>query len=574
MFAKRRKRFCVPRITTNQLRKGKEVRMGAKAYRPGESYQYPLIIKKILSTGVIYGQNQEIVYRDKFRYKYQDMNKRVHRLANGLASLGVKKGDVIGIFDFDSHRSLECFFAIPMMGAVMHTLNYRLTPEQIVYTINHGGDSVILVHSDFLPLLEAIREHLKTVKKIIVMTEDGKVPETKLTIDAEYDSLLKGSATYYDFPDLDENTQATLFYTTGTTGDPKGVHFTHRQLVLHTLILGVTVGCYDMISRFRSGDVYMPLTPMFHVHAWGVPYLATMLGVKQVYPGRYEPEMLLKLILTEKVTFSHCIPTIIHMLVTNPVAKKVDLSKWKVVIGGAALPRTLAKAAMELGIQISSAFGMSETCPLVTAANLKGNMLSLDEEKKLDIYIKTGLPAPLVEVEVVDPSGKFLPHDGKSTGELIMRAPWLTQSYYKDPEKTASLWQDGWLHGGDVAYIDPDGYVQLTDRLKDVIKTGGEWVSSLDMENQVSQHPAVSEAAVIGIPDAKWGERPLVIIVPKPEFKGKLTIDEMKLYMKKLADEGKIPKYGIPERYELVDALPRTSVGKVNKIVLRKTFKD
>ncbi|MGD1154121.1 MAG: fatty acid--CoA ligase [Syntrophales bacterium] len=547
--------------------------MGKKVYRPGESYQYPLIIKKILSTGVIYGQNQEIVYRDKFRYKYQDMNKRVHRLANGLASLGVKKGDVIGIFDYDSHRSLECFFAIPMMGAVMHTLNYRLTPEQIVYTINHGGDSVILVHTDFLPLLEAIRGHLKTVKKIIVMTEDGKVPETKLTIDGEYDSLLKESATYYDFPDLDENTQATLFYTTGTTGDPKGVHFTHRQLVLHTLILGVTVGCYDMKGGFRSGDVYMPLTPMFHVHAWGVPYLATMLGVKQVYPGRYEPEMLLKLILTEKVTFSHCIPTIIHMLVTNPVAKKVDLSKWKVVIGGAALPRALAKAAMELGIHISSAFGMSETCPLATAANLKSSMLGLDEEKKLDIYIKTGLPAPLVEVEIVDPSGKFLPHDGKSTGELVMRAPWLTQSYYKDPEKTASLWQDGWLHGGDVAYIDPDGYVQLTDRLKDVIKTGGEWVSSLDMENQVSQHPAVSEAAVIGIPDAKWGERPLVIIVPRPEFKGKLTIDEMKSYMKKLADEGKIPKYGIPERYEFVDAMPRTSVGKVNKIELRKTFK-
>jgi fatty-acyl-CoA synthase len=547
--------------------------MSEKVYRPGESYQYPLIIKKILSTGVIYGQNQEIVYRDKFRYKYEDMHARVHRLANGLASLGVKKGDVVGILDFDSHRSLECFFAIPMMGAIMHTLNYRLSPEQIVYTINHGEDSVILVHTDFLPLLEAIRGHLKTVKKIIVMTEDGKVPETKLTIDGEYDSLLKKSAAHYDFPDLDENTQATLFYTTGTTGDPKGVHFTHRQLVLHTLILGVTVGCYDMIGRFRSGDVYMPLTPMFHVHAWGVPYLATMLGVKQVYPGRYEPEMLLKLILTEKVTFSHCIPTIIHMLVMNPVAKKVDLSKWKVVIGGAALPRALAKAAMELGIQIYSAFGMSETCPLVTGATLKGSMLGLDDEKKLDIYLKTGLPAPLVDVEVVDPSGKFLPHDGKSTGELVMRAPWLTQSYYKDPEKTAALWQDGWLHGGDVAYIDPDGYVQLTDRLKDVIKTGGEWVSSLDMENQVSQHPAVSEAAVIGIADAKWGERPLVIIVPRPEFKGKLTVDEMKAYMKKLADEGKIPKYGIPERYEIVDALPRTSVGKVNKIELRKTFK-
>jgi fatty-acyl-CoA synthase len=547
--------------------------MSDKVYKPGESYQYPLIIKKILSTGVIYGQNQEIVYRDKFRYKYQDMYERVHRLANGLASLGVKKGDVIGILDFDSHRSLECFFAIPMMGAIMHTLNYRLSPEQIIYTINHGGDSVILVHTDFLPLLEAIRGHLKTVKKIIVMTEDGKVPETKMAVDGEYDALLKASAVHYHFPDLDENTQATLFYTTGTTGDPKGVHFSHRQLVLHTLILAVTVGSYDMIGRFRSGDVYMPLTPMFHVHAWGVPYLATMLGVKQVYPGRYEPEMLLRLILTEKVTFSHCVPTIIHMLVTNPAAKKFDLSKWKVVIGGSALPRALAKAAMDLGIQIFSAFGMSETCPLVTAANLKGTMLGLDDEKKLDVYIRTGLPAPLVEVEVMDSSGKILPHDGKSTGELVMRTPWLTNSYYKDPEKTAALWQDGWLHGGDVAYIDPEGYVQLTDRLKDVIKTGGEWVSSLDMENLASLHPAVSEAAVIGIPDAKWGERPLVILVLKPEFKEKVSADEMKAYMKKLADEGKIPKYGIPERYEFVDALPRTSVGKINKIELRKTFK-
>jgi fatty-acyl-CoA synthase len=546
--------------------------MAEKIYSPGESYQYPLIIKKILSTGVIYGQNQEIVYRDTFRYRYEDMYERVHRLANGLASLGVKKGDVIGLLDFDSHRSLECFFAIPMMGAVMHTLNYRLSPEQLVYTINHGEDSVILVHADFLPLLEAIRGHLKTVKAIIVMTEDGKVPETALVIDGEYGSLLEKSAAHYDFPDLDENTRATLFYTTGTTGNPKGVHFTHRQLVLHTLGLALTFGCYDMIGRFRSGDVYMPLTPMFHVHAWGVPYLATLLGVKQVYPGRYEPEMLLRLILTEKVTFSHCVPTILHMLVMNPVARKVDLSKWKVVIGGAALPKALAKAAMELGIQVLSAFGMSETCPLVTAANLKGSMLSLDEDKKLDVYIKTGLPVPFAELEVVDPSGKILPHDGKSTGELVMRTPWLTHSYHKDPEKTAVLWQDGWLHGGDVACIAPDGYVQITDRLKDVIKTGGEWVSSLDMENLVSQHPAVSEAAVIGIPDPKWGERPLVILVPRQEFKGKLTVDEMKGYMKKLADEGRIPQYGLPERYEFVDALPRTSVGKVSKVELRKTY--
>lgn len=548
--------------------------MAEKAYKPGECYEYPLIIKKILSTGVIYGQNQQIVYRDRFRYTYQEMQERVHRLANGLSRLGVRAGDVVGIFDYDSHRSLECFFAVPMMGAVMHTLNYRLSPEQIIYTINHGEDAVLLVHSDFIPLLEAIRPQLKGVKKIVLMTEDGKIPETKLRIDAQYDAMLKESAPQFEFPDLDENTEATLFYTTGTTGDPKGVHFTHRQIVLHTLIIGMTLGCYDMIGRFRSGDVYMPLTPMFHVHAWGVPYLATMLGVKQVYPGRYEPEMLLKLILTEKVTFSHCVPTIIHMLVTSPVAKKVDLSKWKVVIGGSALPKGLAKAAMELGIQIFSAFGMSETCPLVTAANLKGSMLQMSEEEKLDVYLKTGLPAPLVEVQVVDPSGRALPNDGKSTGELVMRTPWLTRSYFKDQEKTSVLWQDGWLHGGDVAYIDADGYVQLTDRLKDVIKTGGEWVSSLDMENLMSQHPAVSEAAVIGIPDAKWGERPLVICVLKPDFKDKITLDDMKQYMKKMSEQGKIPKYGIPDRYEFVDAIPRTSVGKINKIELRKRYKS
>jgi len=546
--------------------------MKAESYKPGESYEYPLIIKKILATGVIYGQNQEIVYRDKFRYKYQDMYERVHRLANGLESLGVGEGDVVAILDFDSHRYLECFFAIPMMGATMHTLNYRLSPAQLIYTINHAEDSVILVNQDFLPLLEAIRRHLKTVKKIILLTDTGKKPETKVEIDMEYEEMLKGVSASYDFPDLDENTRATIFYTTGTTGDPKGVHFTHRQLVLHTLVVGLNVGSYEMIGRFRSDDVYMPLTPMFHVHAWGLPYLATMLGVKQVYPGRYEPEVLLKLILGEKVTFSHCIPTIMHMIVTNPVAKKVDLSKWKVVIGGAALPRALAKASMDLGIQIYSAYGMSETCPLITGAGLKSFMRTLDEEKKLDIYIKTGLPAPLVEVQIVDPDGKTLPNDGRTTGELVMRAPWLTQTYYKDPDKSKDLWRDGWLHSGDVAYIDEHGYVQITDRLKDVIKTGGEWVSSIDIENMATMHPAVSESAVIGVPDPKWGERPLVVLVLKAEFKGKVTSEDVKEYLKKMSDEGKLPKYGIPDRYEFVDAIPRTSVGKINKVELRKIY--
>ncbi len=545
--------------------------MEAKIYKAGESYDYPLIIKKILATGIIYGQNQEIVYRDKVRYRYQDMHERVHRLANGLTALGVGKGDVVGVLDFDSHRYLECFFAVPMMGAVIHTLNWRLSPAQLAYTINHAEDSVILVNQDFLPLLEAIQGHLKTVKKVILILDDVR-KDTKAGIDAEYEEMLKAAPASYDFADLDENTRASIFYTTGTTGDPKGVHFTHRQLVLHTLAMGVNVGSYETTGRFRSNDVYMPLTPMFHVHAWGVPYLATMLGVKQVYPGRYEPEVLLKLILGEKVTFSHCIPTIIHMLVTNPIAKKLDLSKWKVVIGGAALPKSLAMAAMELGIQIYSAYGMSETCPLISGASLKSTMLNLDEEKKLDIFVKTGLPAPLVEVQVVDASGKALPCDGRSTGELVMRAPWLTASYYKDPEKSKDLWRDGWLHSGDVAYIDNQGYVQITDRLKDVIKTGGEWVSSIDLENLVSMHPAVSEAAVIGVPDSKWGERPLVILTLRTEFKSKVTGEDMKDYVKKMSEQGKLPKYGIPDRYEFVDAIPRTSVGKINKVELRKLY--
>ena len=296
------------------------------------------------------------------------------------------------------------------------------------------------------------------------------------------------------------------------------------------------------------------------------------MGNKQVYPGRYEPDLLLKLHNKEKVTFSHCVPTILHMLLTSPTAKDVDLKGWKVIIGGAALPRGLAKAAMDLGINVYAGYGMSETCPVLTVANLKPKMLDWDMEKQINVRVRTGLPAPGTYVEIVDPNGKPLPHDGISTGEVVVRTPWLTQGYLKDPEKSEQLWENGWLHTGDIGYFDEEGYLQVTDRLKDVIKTGGEWVSSLELEDIISQHPAVSEAAVIGIPDEKWGESPMALVVPKPEFVDNVTEEELKDHFKRYVNEGIIPKYGIPKRILIVDAIAKTSVGKLNKKELRKQF--
>jgi fatty-acyl-CoA synthase len=546
--------------------------MAGKDYKPGECYNYQLLIKHLLETPLFFAPEQEIVYRDKVRLTYRQMNERIHRLANGLEKLGVKKGDTVCVFDYDSHRYLECFFAIPMMGAVLHTQNWRLSPEQIVYTMNHAEDDVVIINTDFLPLFEAVKDQVKSVKKIILIDEDGVKPQTKLAIDAEYEDLLASSAAFYDFPDFDELTRATTFYTTGTTGDPKGVYFSHRQIVLHAQALITVTSAYDSIGRFNSSDVYMPLTPMFHVHAWGVPFAATMLGIKQVYAGKYEPAMLLKLILTEKVTFSHCVPTIIQMLVSTPVVKQFDLTKWKVVIGGARLPKGLAQAAMEMGIQIYGAYGMSETCPLVSMANIKPNMVGKTMIENVDTLIRTGLPAPFVYARIMGPDGKLLPHDGETTGELVLRAPWLTEGYYNEPDKTKDLWYGGWMHTGDVAYIDQEGYIQITDRIKDVIKTGGEWISSLELENLMSLHEAVAEAAAIGVPDPKWGERPVIVLTLKPDFKGKVTEEDFKQFMLKASEDGKIPKYGVPDRYMMVDEIPKSSVGKINKIALRKAY--
>ena len=537
--------------------------------RTPSAYYNPLLIKDLLDNPVRQYPNQEIVYGDFKRQTYQEMGERVRRLASGLAGIGVKRGDTVAVMDWDSHRYLECFFAIPMMGAVLHTINIRLSPEQILYTINHAEDDVILVNTEFLPILETIRERIEPVKKLVLLNDTGVTPATTLDINTEYEALLASGDPGYKFPDFSEDTRATTFYTTGTTGLPKGVYFSHRQLVLHTLATRTALAGSGQ-GRLNQDDVYMPITPMFHVHAWGVPYIATTLGVKQVYPGRYVPEQLLTLIQRENVTFSHCVPTILQMLLSSPKVEETDLSRWKVIIGGAALPQALARQARDRGVDIFAAYGMSETCPILTFAQLKPHMLDWDEERQLEIRCKTGLPIPMVELRIVDEEMNDVPHDGVSQGEVVARTPWLTQGYLKDPRNSEQLWRGGYLHTGDIGVIDAEGYLKITDRLKDVIKTGGEWISSLELEDLILKHPAVAEAAVVGVPDPKWGERPMALVVAKPGQE--LDAATIRAWLQDFAERGVISKWGIPDRVLFIDAIPKTSVGKLDKKAMRQQY--
>jgi fatty-acyl-CoA synthase len=459
-----------------------------------------------------------------------------------------------------------------MIGAVLHTVNIRLSSEQLLYTINHAEDDVLLVNSEFLPMLEPIKDKLLTVKKIVVLADTKEKYTTSLDIEQEYETLLESQSRTYDFPDFDENTIATTFYTTGTTGMPKGVFFSHRQLVLHTYGVLAAVCGYDVESRLTSDDVYMPITPMFHVHAWGMPYLMTVLGAKQIYPGKYDPATLLRFVSEYKVTFSHCVPTILHMLLSHPAAAGYDLNGWKVIIGGSALSKGLCKQALGHGINVFTGYGMSETCPILTLANFKPHMLQWSEDEQIKIRCRTGLPINNVELKVLDPEGKEVARDGKSTGEVVVRAPWLTQGYFKDEEKSKELWAGGWLHTGDIGYIDEEGYLQITDRLKDVIKTGGEWISSLELEDIISQHPLVSEVAVIGVRDTKWGERPMALVVPKQGTEKVLTEDDIRAAIQVSIDKGVLPKYAMPETVNLVEQISKTSVGKMNKKQMREDY--
>lgn len=547
--------------------------MNTKILAPSKNaYQYPLLIKSLLLSSKRYQPNNEIVYSDVLRYDYRTLNQRICKLANVLTEAGVQAGDTVAVMDWDSHRYLEAYFAVPMIGAVLHHVNVRLSLDQIIYTMDHAEDNYVLVHDDFLILAEQFGDKIPSVRGYVQLSDNPAPAKTSLNTLGEYEALLSNASDQYEFLDFDENSIATTFYTTGTTGNPKGVYFSHRQLVLHTLNMTATFGCYEGQPLLRSDDVYMPMTPMFHVHAWGVPYVATMMGIKQVYPGRYEPNKLVELFAKEKVTFSHGVPTVLQMILDSDAAKTIDLSGWKMLTGGSSPTLGMVKQMAERGILFYTAYGMSETCPFLTMTFLRHDILAEPMLGQLSQRIKTGVAIPLVDLRIVDPAGNDVAHDGEAMGEVVVRAPWLTQGYYKEPEKSDELWENGWLHTGDVASISPDATLEIKDRIKDVIKTGGEWISSLELENLISQNEAVNQVAVVGVPDARWGERPFAMIVPAEGHS--IDAASVKLHLQQYVDNGQIAKWAVPERISIVTEIPKTSVGKINKKLIRELVED
>ena len=531
----------------------------------GSPADFPLLIKSLLRTPLQTAPDVEIVSDGLMRYSYQAFEGRLHRLAAGLSRHGIGAGDVVAVMDWDTHRYFEAFFAVPMMGAVLHTVNVRLAPAQIAYTIDHAEDDVILVHTDFLPLLAEVMPHVTREVRLILLRDDPAVePDTAFSFITSYDAIMGEADEGFDFPDFEENRRATTFYTTGTTGDPKAVAYSHRQLVLHTMGVLAGFGPMETANRLHRGDVYMPITPMFHVHAWGFPYAATLLGIKQVYAGRYTPDKLLRLIAEEGATFTHCVPTILQMLLAAPEAQDTDLSGVKMVIGGSALPRGLAKAAMARGIDIYAGYGLSETCPVLSYAVLKPG-----EEDDVAARVKTGRPLPLVDLRIVDEDMQAQPHDGETTGEVVVRAPWLTAEYVKNPQATAALWRGGFMHTGDVGHIDEDGSLMITDRMKDVIKSGGEWVSSLALESLASAVEGVGEVAAIGVPDPKWGERPLLLVVAANQADQGEVETAVRSAFATAVMAGELSKWAVPKEIRFVSEIAKTSVGKIDKKTLR-----
>lgn len=532
--------------------------------------KYPLLIRTILERSRQLFPRKEIVSRDFsgiFRYTYGDFYKRVCRLASVLGKIGIKQGERVATLAWNNHRHLELYFAVPCTGAVLHMLNLRLFPEQILYIINHAEDKVIFIDEDLVPIIEGIQDRIKTVKCFVVMTDKGKLPDTSLSPVYSYEELLRDVPPIYKFPDdLDEWSPAAMCYTTATTGNPKGVMYSHRALYLHSLMSGMT----DTFA-ISEADTVMPVVPMFHVNAWGLPYTATLMGAKQVLPGmRPDPKTLCSLIQSEKVTVAAGVPTIWIECFKLLQDGSYDISSLnRILAGGSAIPKAFIEAyEEELGIRVMNVYGMTETTPLTLTCRLKSYMKEWPKDQLYKLKAKQGLFVPGIEIRVVDEEGNDVPRDGSTMGELLLRGPWITEEYYKDSERTAEALRDGWFRTQDIVTIDEEGYVYIMDRSKDLIKSGGEWISSVDLENTIMAHPAVVEAAVIAIPHEKWQERPLACVVLNESEKGKVTKKDIIGFLR-----DNVAKWWLPEEIIFLDEIPKTSVGKFSKKKLRELYK-
>ncbi|MFF9406147.1 long-chain fatty acid--CoA ligase [Streptomyces anandii] len=536
----------------------------------------PLLISRILTHGsTIHGSSQVITWTgdsEPHRRSFAEVGERAAQLAHALREdLQVRDDDRVATLAWNNAEHVEAYFAIPSMGAVLHTLNLRLPAEQLVWIVNHAADRVIIVNGSLLPLLAPLLPHLKTVEHIVV-TGPG---DRSLLADAgavrvhEYEDLIAGKPTSYDWPELDERQAAAMCYTSGTTGDPKGVVYSHRSIYLHSMQVNMTqsMGLTDQ-------DTSLIVVPQFHVNAWGLPHATFMTGVNMLMPDRFlQPAPLAEMIEGIRPTHAAAVPTIWQGLLAELTARPRDVSSLtQVTIGGSACPPSLMRAFDELGMRVCHAWGMTETSPLGTVARPPAHAIGTDEE--FAYRLTQGRFPAGVEARLTGPGGERLPWDGESAGELEVRGTWIAGAYYNGPDAEPlrpadKFSEDGWLKTGDVGTISPDGFLTLTDRAKDVIKSGGEWISSVDLENALMSHPDVTEAAVVAVPDDKWGERPLATVVLKEGATA--DFESLRTF---LLEEGKIAKWQLPERWTIIEAVPKTSVGKFDKKVLRRQYAE
>ncbi|MBL0386755.1 long-chain fatty acid--CoA ligase [Tumebacillus sp. ITR2] len=527
---------------------------------------FPLTLRTLFERAEKLFPKKEIVSRTLsglFRYTYADYTRRTRRLSSALETLGIERGDRVATFAWNDHRHLEAYFGIPCMGAVLHTVNIRLSPEHIAYIVNHAQDRVMLVDETLIPVLEKVADQLTTVEAYIIMTDKPELPPTTLSPAYSYEKLLQDADETYAYPqDLDENAVAGMCYTSATTGNPKGVTYSHRGIFLHSMNLGLAD-----TTAISESDSLLPVVPMFHVNAWGMPFAGVWFGSKQVLPGPAPtPHILLELMEGEKVTLAAGVPTVWLGVLKALEEKSYDLSSLRATLcGGSAAPRGLIAAYESKGIPFLHAYGMTETAPIALVSRLKSYQQDLPEEERLDIRAKQGMLVPGLEMRIVGQNGD-VPWDGQEMGEILLRGPWIASEYFED-DRTADSFRDGWLHTGDVAVIDEEGVVKLVDRTKDLVKSGGEWISSVDLENALMAHPAVFEACVTGIPHAKWDERPLAFVVLKQ--KDSVAKQDLLDHLR-----GQFAKWWIPDDVVLLDEIPKTSVGKFLKRALREQYRD